>query len=139
MRQPGDKSIQFWLSEINRNLEKLIVQSLDNFTASHSEKAHDPPIWKMRMELQEAIADTIEGTEDLAAFLGELMDAGVVEAWIRTMLERDEAFPAQDEIHYADGRIRPLGDLISDLEQTIEPRGTAIGGIFIPERPEGTD
>ncbi len=129
--RPQDHSIQHWLAAINDALEKLVVQSLDNFTARNR------PIWKMRMELQEAIADTIEGSEDLAAFLGELMDAGVVEAWIHKML--DTRFPATDEIHYADGRIVPLTDLMSAVERTIDHRGTQVGGVWIPERPEGTD
>lgn len=47
--------------------------------------------------------------------------------------------PDVDEIHYADGRIRPLSDLISGVEQTIEHRGAMVGGIFIPDRPETTD
>ncbi len=137
MTKPEEYSIQYWLKAINRSLEKLIVESLDRFTASHREKPRDPPIWKMRMELQEAIADSIAETTDLAAFLTELMDAGVVEAWIRGMLGAEA--PAVDEIHYADGRIRPLSDLISGVEATIEHRGTMVGGVWIPERPETTD
>lgn len=90
--RPEEYSIRYWLKAINRSLEKLIVESLDRFTASHRP-------------------------------------------------------PEVDEIHYADGRIVPLADLISAVERTIEPRGTMVGGIFIPEqtprripkRPETTD
>ena len=42
--------------------------------------------------------------------------------------------PAHDEIHYADGRIRPLADLISGVEATIDPSGILVGGIWVPAR-----
>lgn len=42
--------------------------------------------------------------------------------------------PDFDEIHYADGRVALLSELISGVEATIEPRGILVGGIWVPDR-----
>lgn len=46
--------------------------------------------------------------------------------------------PDFDEIHYTDGRVALLSDLISAVEATIEPRGILVGGIWIPDRGAAT-
>lgn len=137
-------SIQDWLRDINCTLIR-VAERLEH----PKRRVQQPPVWEMRHRLQESIEVTIVETPDLAAFLAELQDAGVVEAWIRGMIEdrpspdaleiryqegRGEAIadlalatepPDEAEIHYPDGRIRPLADLISDVERTI-PKGEGL-------------
>lgn len=161
--RPQDYPIQHWLgaihdalSRIAKALEKQAIQQLDHFA-----KDDRPEEWKLEVSNL--------GRGEMIRFgkqifhISETALLGIMEAkWTREKegdpweltLEvggislmgewLDEyGVPEQDEIHYTDGRIRPLGDLISEVERTIEPRGHRVAGIWIPERkpkrPEGSD
>lgn len=152
MRRPGDKPIQFWLAEISRSLEKLVIQNLEKLT-----KDDRPEEWKLEVSnlgrgemirFGKAIFHISE-TALLGIMEAKWTRSGVGAAWELTLEVGgiplmgewlDEyGVPEQDEIHYTDGRIRPLADLISGVEATIEHRGHLVDGVWIPDRPEGTD